>query len=1376
MATKVRGYSSFSISTSTLQAACFHPVRPVLYFVLHNELCAYNLQTQCFSATTPIGAPGKKMKLFVSAGLPLLSLLVEDQVRVWNTTDMSLHQTIPLGVHLQGSSSAVGGFPTLSAMSSNSPTFAFVSEQQKAVLVIDLNSGAIKAKWDLGVKIATTLTFLNTHDQVCVGHQDGSVVIFNLSVKIMAALESSINEPVTSITVKESKNIIAASTTNHVLQWGPDKDFKNPTVLKLSPEQCPIQDIFFHSQLSEISCFSKSGAFTLLLCAIRKDNISFLQEIPSSFEPETGHRQVERVLYHHFQDLIFFSYKPDNSAYDPDSNLEAGKGNTSVIAESGNSEADALTNQRQSMASSVQSLSMDSATGASGIAGGAQVEGDVVSRMVDVELEGEFYKRMITDEDPFPHSFLHHFYSFQFQAARLLLPPVSPRHHSASFYASPDKQNGEFSFTFNSEFHYLSRGNLMAYAIAFNSCSLAKELSKWVEKGPIWPNRLLYSTANNAFLLFYDEHTQEPGTSNIIPGYVPISQKHTAVPFRHESCRATDAIWIGANDEYVAALSLKGDSLAITRSVDTLDVVSSKKTIRKQLPTKVRWIWKTPLNQGTTIMLFDATNYRIHLANLGSDAEFFSNSGSSSVQATVSTSSLSSGAGADVSFLPNKAYTLPDKSDILQVVWLYPGSRVQAHYQHDPTKLSKTYLVAVLTSLHILILDSSLSPIVVYPLTTDPRLSSPSPKVSDGYSGCPVVSSIFWVGYSLFFTTASSVYYITLRGQVRPLASLAAPRSVICDVLCDRIVVAYNKGPNVHTGIQSVSIFEPLLLGYLHSMSSLIPSSILEEEMDVIARSYSSAKASFDLIQELDVASYSSLAFSILMHNRSLQVSYPWLGFQLALRTLQFSAAYQLLKNKLDALGTKSDLRATVMEREEVIAFGKYLVEISLHYAQFQTAFNASLLIEDEALLAQTLILSRKAHSDHLSLDDIAQISRKLVEMHKKVITATVNSLDQSETNERKPTGSGSFAESTETHEETKTKSSSSTLCSSPSFETSNECAETAEEGSSLQALLELEDPFAVQEIAAKHFFDWPLTYVNMTTADAKMRYWHTTSDPKTKMLAKSFAYFGGQYTWANIPAINLKHSVNQLGFIQASIYRISSELQENGPSANLDASETISEDESADKNVIVEPPTEWVSPKSSDFSPVTLMKHGLVKFEKNELEPAAFSFAGCLDLLKARLDAVDAADEATIETIVKPLRFVAVYAFLTRIMIFVYANISDSSRQVEIAHLLAVAARLPLHQRHKAATVKLAMQKNKEIDNWGVAKEFAKIIPGSDSDKVLRSTNTSNAHPFSFKIDYMTLTEITGTPTQCPTCSSLFEQCTPPAATCSVCNSKLSL
>lgn len=134
---------------------------------------------------------------------------------------------------------------------------------------------------------------MHTRDHICVGHQDGSLVIFNLRGECLAACEppSTITEPITAVAIREAKNVIVASTSNHVLQWIlADKDNKNPAWVyvlrfvlgltvsrKTSPGVSPIQDLFFHSQMSLLICVSKHGNCTLFLSAVTKEGCSFLQ-------------------------------------------------------------------------------------------------------------------------------------------------------------------------------------------------------------------------------------------------------------------------------------------------------------------------------------------------------------------------------------------------------------------------------------------------------------------------------------------------------------------------------------------------------------------------------------------------------------------------------------------------------------------------------------------------------------------------------------------------------------------------------------------------------------------------------------------------------------------------------------------------------------------------------------------------------------------------------------------------------------------------------------------------------------------------------------------------------------------------------------------
>lgn len=48
--------------------------------------------------------------------------------------------------------------------------------------------------------------------------------------------------------------------------------------------------------------------------------------------------------------------------------------------------------------------------------------------VADPELEVEFLKRIIREEQPFPHSISYYIYTLQLQTMRQIIPPVCPRY------------------------------------------------------------------------------------------------------------------------------------------------------------------------------------------------------------------------------------------------------------------------------------------------------------------------------------------------------------------------------------------------------------------------------------------------------------------------------------------------------------------------------------------------------------------------------------------------------------------------------------------------------------------------------------------------------------------------------------------------------------------------------------------------------------------------------------------------------------------------------------------------------------------------------------------------------------------------------------
>jgi len=105
------------------------------------------------------------------------------------------------------------------------------------------------------------------------------------------------------------------------------------------------------------------------------------------------------------------------------------------------------------------------------------------------------------------------------------------------------------------------------------------------------------------------------------------------------------------------------------------------------------------------------------------------------------------------------------------------------------------------------------------------------------------------------------------------------------------------------------------------------------------------------LLEELDTAGYSSLALVLLQNNTAITKRFPWLRFRLAIRSLQFRTAYQFLLVNYDQEDPKGPISP------ELYQHGRQLIEICLHYAQFQTAYLTSQFTKDYLSMLEIILI-----------------------------------------------------------------------------------------------------------------------------------------------------------------------------------------------------------------------------------------------------------------------------------------------------------------------------------------------------------------------------------------------------------------------------------
>ena len=108
---------------------------------------------------------------------------------------------------------------------------------------------------------------------------------------------------------------------------------------------------------------------------------------------------------------------------------------------------------------------------------------------------------------------------------------------------------------------------------------------------------------------------------------------------------------------------------------------------------------------------------------------------------------------------------------------------------------------SLITNEKIYILDSHLKPLR-------------SIKIGSNYSYNFIFSS-YWLGKTLLYTTENHIYFTNINGESKIIFSFDNVRSVICNVMADRISIASYLKDEVHITTRKVSLLEPLIMGEL---------------------------------------------------------------------------------------------------------------------------------------------------------------------------------------------------------------------------------------------------------------------------------------------------------------------------------------------------------------------------------------------------------------------------------------------------------------------------------------------------------------------------------------------------------------------------------
>lgn len=1350
-----------------IESAAFHQQKPILYFLFQNHLQAYDFTTQTMVQKSQL-QNGQATHIFTSF-LPFVLIYHQETgaLSVFETNQNILVKLFNLN---QLTNTKLG--PIVGCVSNN--MFLFASYMQKTVYVLNVmdRTGVKSLLHQFAIaENKKPITCIYVFGEiVCVGFADGKLTMYNQLGETICDVDDLYDRDkdselrrITSISGSTSRGLLGATTaggefmfwelqTMNVSLTEKDIFMSNPIRAhyifdKGSKDKVKITDLFFHDRLPVLFLVDNLGQQH----AYRFDaQIRFLIAMDME-RTEINVAGVNLKCVKHPKENMLFYFEQKEEV----------KEVTQVVGDSAKEKERAEKERKEKERDKDKGAASQS----------VKIEESVV---VAYEPMMEF-----DESNPAlafsPHTTLTLYSYFYSGNIKFLTLPYVPRQKEPFFYSTPMRlpgAEGDVHFKFNSECYFITNGNLNAITLCLNTHSLAKLLPKQAAEGdPIEPYRLLYCQKMNGFLVFYDRVNQ----------YGVISQVFTLVSPQTSSFKEAttfagkDGVFLPGPPSLQAADNVKdvpnGDSAplnpvqnarAFILSMDGLelilyDIVQQRlmpKPIVFALPTPVASIWETPLRQGRIILLFDQLHSRLLLSDEAA-ADY--------TVPTQSPMSTNSKQGRN-DFLLNTdiQYLLKTSTEyIVQVAW-------------TKASVDDGYVLAVITNSYLYLLDQNFQEIIVVSIS-----SCTSSRTSGSEQSSHGINSCFWVGFSLFFTTKTHLKYITLRGHIHTLFSLDLPGCVIMDVLCDRVVLACSHGHLVDVYLHSVHLLEPLLMGFLHN--SYLSQDVRERELRSITRLYESTHFSLSLIKELDCSDYTVVALLLLQNNQLLQRAHPWLRFQLALRSLNFNVAYQILLSNINVVFQNQSFSHLVnyqLQSEEVHRYALYLAEICIHYAQFKTAHSIAKLIGNELLLLQIASLtdSKKLFKNIIQSDLPSNFVKKLA---KKKLQGDL----PVDANGKSPTTLDVIAEG-------------------------ELAADAGEEPQSESFSMESEEEQDWQDAV---LINWPITYLSEISL-VKNTNWFATKRSILVMLTYSH-YFTGEKVndWAIIPFLNMNESINSWSLLKCPHYILPTQavetvtqttLSNDGSRSNVvetkrvrqivDLSSQISSstteidandlynllsDEkefsqygrNTSENAALKgsgAPSGWKN--TSPIESLNFMNAALMNIENNELKLAQKNLELCLEDLSAVH--YDSAHPKDVAINLKPLRFCVMYYYFVNLLEHSLHTKMTSKSFDNInmsAYFLTLAARLKLHPRHKVVAMLMAINANLAIKNYGYAMEFLRIILEKSSNGALEanlelceSHKGHNEKPIPSDIcSYVTLKALNSTYMCCDTCTGMFEQ-----------------
>eukprot|EP01125_Pyxidicula_operculata_P000164 TRINITY_DN1022_c0_g1_i2.p1 TRINITY_DN1022_c0_g1~~TRINITY_DN1022_c0_g1_i2.p1 ORF type:complete len:1383 (+),score=256.46 TRINITY_DN1022_c0_g1_i2:26-4174(+) len=1270
---------------SHVQCAAFHPIEPLIYVVIGNNIYVANTLTGAVLPPIVVQSEASITSLFISSTTPLcISYIEEDTLlQAWDVSERALHQSISLSRYLDKKKTLLGD------MSRVSSQFFFAAVGTSRIYVLDIITGNVVSKIDTKRAI-TTLNLHPTKDLIICSHNDGTVKLYTPAGNMVSscndipskeAEKGNEHTTIGCVAIHPTYDILAAATVSgRIAVWNidPKTTTKPASFQKMTSD---ILSIYFHPSLPILVTMDGYGLLMFWRFFVRDGScaiefINFCERLKNLNEPQP--LKIKNLYSHSAYNLI--SFKSDSTVLHP--------------------------------------------------------------QMMNSPGLGCMNTNGSTERSTARKAFKICFYSLEYErdSKHLISPFVIKEQHAPGFYSSPLVHQGSPTiFVYPNETFFLSQSKLMTYSFAHNTYSVIKKFPEIESSCPIDPFKLLYSKFNNILLVFFEVWVESTGSFNT--SFSVLSQDKEDRELALISGR--DAAFIGEKEEEIIYLSSDGTTVFTS---DVQFAMMGKSGKQTKLPFQIDSIWRTPLDSGYVVLMHDSKNNRIFYGYIDKNkkSEF-----------VVDTKSV-------LSFSASER--------IIQVSWIQQSTLHKSSPSSE--NVHQTTLFAVLTTTSVYIIRSDFTVMATHNFYPDHR-------------GYPPVTSCYWIGYTLLCTTPTHLMYITLKGTLYPLVSLDVPRALILQVLNDRVVFASNEYQTVKISVQAIGLLEPLLMGFTHAVGFLsylrgVKRSEIENYMRVTARCYDSRRFGIQLLQELDVASYSNLALALTRYNDHICARDPWLRFRLALRSLQFRTAYQLLLLRflqefpelmpyIDHLqGSPQSILEKIDELPQIrlsyssdlYNYSRHMIIISTHYAQFESAFMTAVLLGDgfamleissvtrsESIMRKLVNIIGSSHN-HITIDGLDQESRnalkiiaqqKLDEWGVKSLHVTSDDFtsDNQNNNTKRPTVITSTSSTAYMSYDSPAIMRNIQVLFSPATPTFSNIP-SAVSGT-------ISDSTYVEGTMLR---DWPIQTSNSNKTSMKYmssKGWLTS--PKLNVDMYTMGTKHGNSGWLPIPLIDLIHSSSGWRSIPAESFDIpellakikrdeEADLQflksmENSESDTSTSTSTTSTYPTSPKSVLLHEKSYSQSGMAVTSTPTgsssgqkklkhhgranasEYMRKGLLKLEQANYTSALDQFSTSLHVMLGRSGSLSSSSTSTTaasapsSSYLNPVhvKFCVMYIFLTNVMIDIIQSVTATPQDLAIAS--AVLANLPLQPKHRLVCLRMAIQNNYNVQNYGVAAHF---------------------------------------------------------------------